>query len=206
MQPEHTVMITNSDSPPRPRRDNKSNDKYHTLELWPQGWLFPHLPDTPTMIDTFASRFLSSQKTGERNQFTMSGEAEKGIGLYHKLTAPTILICGHMSRDARCGILGPILKTEFQKHLSRYDLLQGATVALCSHVGGHAFAGNVILYLPKEWMMVEGEGRKYSPLAGKGVWYGRVQPGHVEGLVGETVRGGRVVGELCRGVFEGGGG
>ena len=53
-----------------------------------------------------------------------------------------------------------------------------------------------------------GSGKK-SPLAGKGVWYGRVEPRHVWGIVEETVKGGRVVEELLRGVHmgeEGGGG
>ena len=42
-------------------------------------------------------------------------------------------------------------------------------------------------------------------LQGMGIWYGRVEPRHVEGIVAETVRGGRVVGELFRGAAFGGG-
>lgn len=38
-----------------------------------------------------------------------------------------------------------------------------------------------------------------SPLAGCGIWYGRVGPEHVEGLVGETLGRGSVIGDLLRG-------
>ena len=52
----------------------------------------------------------------------------------------------------------------------------------------------MVIYFPRGW---RGE------LAGKGVWYGRVEPRHVWGIVEETVRGGKVVEELCRGVHGG---
>lgn len=42
-----------------------------------------------------------------------------------------------------------------------------------------------------------------SPLAGKGIWYGRVEPERVGEVVRETVLGGRVIGELFRGLVGG---
>jgi hypothetical protein len=62
---------------------------------------------------------------------------------------------------------------------------------LISHIGGHKFAGNVIIYVPPTW--------DTHALRGCGIWYGRVGPEEVEGVVGETVVGGRVVGDLFRG-------
>ena len=67
----------------------------------------------------------------------------------------------------------------------------GVRVGLISHVGGHRFAGNVIVYIPPSVTT--------NRLAGKGIWYGRVKPGHVEGIVEETIVKGRVIGELFRG-------
>lgn len=95
-------------------------------------------------------------------------------------------------------------------------------VGLVSHVGGHKWAGNVLLYIPPNTTLpltsgadsslsaagieaVEpdrakiGSGHRQHPLAGMGVWYGRVEPRHVEGIIAETIRGGRVVQELFRG-------
>ncbi|KAG8743362.1 hypothetical protein FRC10_012166 [Ceratobasidium sp. 414] len=52
-----------------------------------------------------------------------------------------------------------------------------------SHVGGHKFAGNVIIYFP----------------TGNGVWYGRVSPHEVQTVVGSTIIGGKVLPALLRG-------
>ena len=123
-----------------------------------------------------------------------------------------VLICGHGGRDIRCGITGPILRNEFERLLSvrglqvdkgpvgipgveEGSLLRSgddqltnngrtARVALISHIGGHKFAGNVILYMPPE--MKTGTGKEHA-LAGCGIWYGRVEPRHVEGIIQETI-------------------
>ena len=70
-------------------------------------------------------------------------------------------------------------------------------IGLVSHIGGHAWAGNVIVYLPPDHRL---ETDMMSPLAGKGIWYGRVEPKHVEGIMDETIRKGRIIEELLRGV------
>lgn len=114
------------------------------------------------------------------------------------ITTPTILICGHGGRDKRCGILGPILQDAFRKDLSRRGI--DAQVGVISHIGGHKFAGNVIIYVPP------GFGGGENGLAGMGIWYGRVGPENVEGVVKETIVRGRVVGELLRGGIVRGGG
>ena len=138
------------------------------------------------------------------------------------MASPTILICGHASRDTRCGILGPILREEFRNfvnqdlmgvrhetgdvasgpHTGRHSKppLAYTAVSLCSHVGGHAFAGNVVIYLPKRWKAEDG--KSLSPLAGKGIWYGRVEPKHVWGIMEETVKKGKLIDELLRGVHD----
>jgi hypothetical protein len=105
------------------------------------------------------------------------------------ITKLTILICGHGGRDQRCGILGPILQSSFRAELQRRGI--EADVAQISHIGGHKYAGNIIMYLPPS---LEG-----NALKGTGIWYGRVEPKNVEGLVEETVVKGRVVAELLRG-------
>ncbi|KAK4159354.1 Sucrase/ferredoxin-like-domain-containing protein [Cladorrhinum sp. PSN259] len=117
-----------------------------------------------------------------------------------------VLICGHGGRDQRCGIYGPLLRGEFEKRLPEQglDVLTGpvevkeeelkalgegksakekskptARVGLISHIGGHKFAGNVIIYLPPGLKIDTGEPH---PLRGHGIWYGRVEPRHVEGI------------------------
>ena len=114
---------------------------------------------------------------------------------------PCVLICGHESRDRRCGVLGPILRDEFLRFLPESDSHSGdQSLALVSHIGGHKWAGNAVIYLPPDYRLPNGQ---RSPLAGKGIWYGRVAPRHVEGIVSETIHKGRVIEELLRGVHDG---
>ncbi|KAF3356493.1 putative bolA-like protein [Verticillium dahliae VDG1] len=65
-----------------------------------------------------------------------------------------------------------------------------------NHIGGHKFAGNVIVYVPPG--MRAQDGTEHG-LAGRGIWYGRVEPRHVEGIVKETILGGRVIADMFRG-------
>jgi (2Fe-2S) ferredoxin len=139
-----------------------------------------------------------------------------------------VLICGHGGRDGRCGVMGPVLREEFERQLpgEGFEVLKdpvdvshnaeaflledgqdqkdgkGARVGLISHIGGHKFAGNVILYFPPG---MKGKDGKEHELAGCGIWYGRVEPKHVEGILKETVADGRVIEELFRGGIKQGG-
>ena len=195
------------------------------------------IPHTPEKHEDFVTQFLLGKsalarwiqtRKAARGLAARSGEngasiPEEGIQAlnprlpYSKNTTPTILICGHNSRDTRCGILGPILRAEFNSYIERaiqrFDWvhqpdatfqafqslreLGDSRVVLTSHIGGHAFAGNVIIYLPKSLMMLDG---KRSPLAGLGIWYGRVEPRHVWGIMEETFLRGNLIEELLRGV------
>ncbi|KAI1497567.1 Sucraseferredoxin-like protein [Biscogniauxia marginata] len=134
-----------------------------------------------------------------------------------------VLICGHGGRDMRCGVMGPVLRAEFERQLSQAGLtvLQGpaidesvsapllagtggeasptARVGLVSHIGGHKFAGNLIIYLPPEFKNSAGDPH---PLAGHGVWYGRIEPKHVEGVVQETIIKGNVITDHLRGAVD----
>ncbi|OQD86091.1 hypothetical protein PENANT_c008G11817 [Penicillium antarcticum] len=125
--------------------------------------------------------------------------------------SPTILICGHGGRDMRCGVMAPALENEFQRVFQARGFSAGsegaqatidapghANIGLISHVGGHKYAGNVIVYIPPKMMSRE-DASVLHPLAGKGIWYGRVEPKHVQGIVDETVFGGRVVTDHFRG-------
>ncbi|KAF4120810.1 Sucrase/ferredoxin-like [Geosmithia morbida] len=138
-----------------------------------------------------------------------------------------VLICGHGGRDTRCSIMGAVLRQEFEEKLASVAGLDvrtgpvktaasttqlstgadkevedeeeelGARVGLISHIGGHKFAGNVIIYLPPG-LVVDEDGTTH-PLAGHGIWYGRVEPKHVEGIIEETILNGNVIEDMFRG-------
>lgn len=56
-----------------------------------------------------------------------------------------IFVCSHESMDKRCGYCGPRLVNAFKKRVAHYNL-SNVKVVKTSHVGGHKFAGNVIVY------------------------------------------------------------
>ncbi len=146
---------------------------------------------TPDGITKLASRSISSL-------FNVS-----------PVSQPIVLICGHMDRDKRCGIYGPILLEQFNKYLPP---TANPTATLVSHIGGHRFAGNVIIYIPPDFLPTLGHfspssgnivNKEKNPvphkLAGSGIWYGRVEPESVEQIVNETILGGRIIGNHFRG-------
>ncbi|KAG0343616.1 hypothetical protein BG004_005137 [Podila humilis] len=102
-----------------------------------------------------------------------------------------IMICSHKKRDKRCGVTAPILGKEFKRILRAKDLygtLEGdVEIWMISHIGGHKFAGNVIVHMNE----------------GMAVWYGRVEPCHAQAIVDATVERGEIIRELYRGCMKG---
>ncbi|KAJ9617729.1 hypothetical protein H2204_013482 [Knufia peltigerae] len=81
-------------------------------------------------------------------------------------------------------------------------------IGMISHVGGHKWAGNVIIYVPpgaRQFLYSPGAADAVAvppirhPLAGEGIWYGRVEPKHVEGIIEQTLLRGNVIRDLFRG-------
>lgn len=97
-----------------------------------------------------------------------------------------ILLCSHKTRDIRCGMTAPLIKKELERHLRPLGLYRdadderpgGAGIYFVSHVGGHKFAANVLVYRKKEQQMI---------------WLARVRPEHCEGIVKYTLLQGKVV-------------
>lgn len=184
------TLITNSSFPPG------KGSAY----VFPSGVYIPHIPPTTASIAALIRRFLLPD-------VVPASASVLGFENVRMVRETVVLICSHMSRDSRCGALAPPLRAQFEKvlgargvllapeHEARGEYEGRVRVGLTSHLSGHKFAGNVIVYLPS---MLERGG------TGLGVWYGRVEPKHVEGIVEETVLGRRVIGELCRGVVGGG--
>lgn len=55
-----------------------------------------------------------------------------------KINGLAYLVCCHTARDARCGYLGPLLAEKLGE--------MGEQVFISSHIGGHQYAGNVVVY------------------------------------------------------------
>ncbi len=98
-----------------------------------------------------------------------------------------VLVCAHKLRDKRCGVAGPMIIEELRSECESRGLGGSVAVLGCSHVGGHKFAGNLIVY-------------SGAPAAGH--WYGRVKPCHAPALVETHIMQGKVIKELWRGRME----
>lgn len=96
------------------------------------------------------------------------------------LVGQHVFICTHGRRDWRCGACGPPLFEAFQAALTSRRLLDDISVWRISHVGGHRYAGNVLLYPG-------------------GDWYGYVTPGDVPRLIEQHLLGGEIITKLWRG-------
>lgn len=184
--------------------------------LFPSFTYLPSIPTDASSVEAFIKAFILPQKLHntydrltreQQNILLRQPELQSQFTGFRPVDEILVLICGHGGRDERCGKLGPILQAEFEDKLKRQNVRilgdeQGsssderaralsARVGLISHIGGHKWAGNVILYIPPTL--------QNNALAGKGIWYGRVSPENVEGIVTKTVMEGKVIKDLFRG-------
>ncbi len=91
-----------------------------------------------------------------------------------------VFVCVHGTRDERCGACGPPLVEAFRTAFRKTRDSEQTFVYPCSHVGGHIFAGNVLIYPG-------------------GDWYGHVTPEVVPELVDRHLGRGEILWEYWRG-------
>ncbi|KAK0628960.1 Sucrase/ferredoxin-like-domain-containing protein [Bombardia bombarda] len=111
-----------------------------------------------------------------------------------------ILLCSQRTRDARCGQSAPLLRKEFQRHLQPLGLYRdldddrpgGVGIYFISHVGGHKYSANVMVYRRPDAFGVDADGEG-GVGAGQCIWLARVKPEDCEGVVKFTVLQGKVV-------------
>ncbi|KAL2335741.1 hypothetical protein Fmac_016954 [Flemingia macrophylla] len=98
-----------------------------------------------------------------------------------------IFVCAHGSRDVRCGVCGPVLMEKLNQEIQLRGLKDQISVLACSHVGGHKYAGNVIIFCPGPDGKIMGH------------WYGYVTPDDVPALLDQQIAKGEVIQKLWRG-------
>ncbi|KAL9620631.1 MAG: hypothetical protein Q9160_004885 [Pyrenula sp. 1 TL-2023] len=117
-----------------------------------------------------------------------------------------ILLCSHRTRDARCGQSAPLLRREFERHLRTLSLYRdaqderpgGVGIYFISHVGGHKYSANVMIYRRKS-----NEDGSWGG-GTQGIWLARVRPEECEQIIKFTVLQGKVVkpSQQLRGGFD----
>lgn len=133
-----------------------------------------------------------------------------------------VLLCSQKTRDARCGQSAPLLKKELERHLRPLGLYRdldderpgGVGIYFISHVGGHKYAANMMVYRRRNAFGLDAierakSGQEVRPTVptsqGKGeeeeedegaaqcIWLARVKPDDIENIVRYTVLQGKVV-------------
>lgn len=111
---------------------------------------------------------------------------ESSLESAEKLNGFHVFVCTHASRDKRCGVCGPILVKKLKEEIEN-GFKDAVFVSPCSHIGGHKYAGNVIIFGPNADGKVMGH------------WYGYVTPEDVPVLLEQHIGKGEVVERLWRG-------
>jgi len=134
-----------------------------------------------------------------------------------------ILLCSQKTRDARCGQSAPLLRKELERHLRPLGLYRdlhderpgGVGIYFISHVGGHKFSANVMVYRRASAPHLDGdaceteeeehriekvltnskskEAKEVNAGAAQCIWLARVRPEDCENLVKYTVLQGKVL-------------
>lgn len=136
-----------------------------------------------------------------------------------------ILLCSQRTRDARCGQSAPLLRKELERHLRPLGLYRdldderpgGVGIYFISHVGGHKYSANMMVYRRPDAFGLDGARRaageelrpvvrkSAAPAEGKEeeeeedvgaaqcIWLARVMPEDCENIVRYTVLQGKVV-------------
>lgn len=110
----------------------------------------------------------------------LSGNTPSPRLQHRPLDGRHVFVCTHGERDYRCGECGPSLFAALHTHLAAAGLADLVHVYRSSHVGGHVYAGNILVYP-------------------EGDWYGYVTPADIPRLVDSHLAGGEIVWDLWRG-------
>ncbi|KAG7664310.1 AIM32 [[Candida] subhashii] len=144
-------------------------------------------------LETFVKKYLKHDEIDDDIKYPHLNLDKININLtydhfYEEAIAKhLVLICAHGLTDRRCGIMGPLIQDEFHHVLRKESIRREVSVGLVSHIGGHAYAGNVV-YFPRDCLRNRDM-----------IWYGRVGPKQVQGIVKETIMNRNVIKSLLRG-------
>lgn len=159
----------------RRRREHDESPKLTAVDAEPAGpdpdlVVFPEAVCYPGVDGRAWDRILHEHVDG--------GRIADGVA-HEPVHGRWVLVCVHGVRDERCGRCGPPLVRALRRACEGLGI-DDVRVHGTSHVGGHKYAGNVIVYP-------------------EGVWYGYVRPDDASRIAREHLVEGRVIEDLHRG-------
>ncbi|CAG8981379.1 hypothetical protein HYALB_00013659 [Hymenoscyphus albidus] len=181
---------------------------------------------TPKSVNTLISEYINPAPTNTTplGPISIPQSLSDPLHTAEQLTSrpsphrALILLCSQKTRDARCGQSAPLLRKEFERHLRISGLFRdlnderpgGVGIYFISHVGGHKYSANVMIYrkanafgldqvarakvgddnFPKPAKGIEGEEQMGVAQC---MWIARVKPEDCEGIIKFTVLQGKLV-------------
>lgn len=136
-------------------------------------------PGTDLLVFPDAVRYVGVDEGSWPSVFEVLTSREPGGMGGEPLPGRWIFVCVHAARDERCGRCGPPVLEAVRRGCAD-EGLDDVTVRATSHVGGHKYAGNLLIYP-------------------EGIWYGTVTVQDVPRILREHLRRGRLVDDLYRG-------
>lgn len=122
----------------------------------------------------------------KQNNYNTSKQAKTNFD-YEVFKKDWLLVCGHFQRDPRCGLIAEDLIQEIREKRLCVD----KNIAITSHIGGHKYAGNLIIYTTENPV-------DKARSAVDCLWFSKVLPPNLPSLL-ENLEGGRIPKGLFRG-------
>ncbi|RDW88961.1 hypothetical protein BP6252_00993 [Coleophoma cylindrospora] len=223
VKPSNGRLMLSASNIPTPSHSS-SYDEPTTVLLLPAFVILENV--TPKAVPALIEHFVNAGPTNTTplGPFSIPASLPDPLPTAQQVTSrpsphrALILLCSQKTRDARCGQSAPLLRKELARHLQPLGLYRdldderpgGVGIYFISHVGGHKYSANVMVYRKAnafgmddlERAKIEGEvpmPSKDEPKehAGDGaaqcLWLARIKPEHCENLVKFTVLQGKVV-------------
>jgi len=131
-----TLMITCSSEP------SSCEPGYHDVVVYPEAMIYRVAPSN---LDRFVEILTSPTRV-------MVDVMDQKI---FKTVKPPwdylVAVCAHSTRDQRCGKIGPKVISKLQETIQDDDPTKVVKVIDTSHIGGHRFAGVLVVYPIADW-------------------------------------------------------
>ncbi|EFA80118.1 sucraseferredoxin-like family protein [Heterostelium album PN500] len=152
------------------------------MESTSQNTDFLLFPEMVKLVDVDAPQLESLLDYFSKNKsITDNDDSFPSHIKIENITGKYIFVCAHKLKDERCGYCGPILVDQLKEEIERRGLSNEIKVYASTHVGGHKYAGNVLVFPA-------------------GHWYGYAQPSDINEIIDSTING-NVITRLHRGTM-----
>ncbi|KAF2841945.1 hypothetical protein M501DRAFT_1008045 [Patellaria atrata CBS 101060] len=208
-KPKNGKLMLSASNMPLPDNAHEAEDGSappSTVLLLPAFTLFDNI--TPSNVPELIRTYINNAPTNTTPLHTQAPPSASEPSIRSRPCPHNylILLCSQKTRDARCGQSAPLLRRELERHLRPLGLYRdlhderpgGVGIYFISHVGGHKFSANMMVYrrAGSAGAVDDGGAEKDQEVnieASQCIWLARIRPEDCENIVRYTVLQGKVV-------------